>query len=645
MSSLGSNHALDVAGPDARAHVHFPGSLLGAADRVGLGRPLRRLSAFCEPACALPSDTPEVRELLENDGFLRSLDSLATTLGQESHEVRAQAAGYLREMASRHDERLGKGWTKFSNWLTRAHDFLIDEEVVHRLRALDRSHALLFLFSHRSYLDMALQTALVERGISPAYTLGGSNLNFFPFGTVASRTGVVFIRRSTGSLPVYRLSLRAYIAQLVENKRNLSWSIEGGRTRTGKLRPPAYGILRYVLDAVEDSAGPEPLIVPVSIVYEQLHEVGLMTSEARGGSKRPEDLRWLVGFAGSQRHRLGRAYLDFGEPIAIRERLRELRAEDPAGPHVVERIALETCHRINRATPVTVTAVVCMALLGAGRALSLDEVLETVEPLARYIARRGWPVAGSANLTDRATIRRTLRELVASGVLTSFEGGTEPVWDVAPDRHLVAAFYRNTAVHILVDRAIGEVALVAATEGGDSGAAASGQAAMRLRELLKFDFFFPTRREFAQEMQAELAVVDPDAAATTSDFGPEQALTWLRKARPLVAHLVLRPYLDAYLVVADRLADWEAEDFDEEKFLAECLRVGTQWVLQRRLASEESLSLELFRPALRLARHRQLVGSGGAEMTQRRFELVEEIREAVRRVEFVCDIARERSPS
>ncbi len=132
-----------------------------------------------------------------------------------------------------------------------------------------------------------------------------------------------------------------------------------------------------------------------------------MTTEARGGVKRPEDLRWLVNFARSQGDRLGRAYLDFGTPLAVRERLAELRADDPGGTHAVERIALETCHRINRATPVTVTAVVCLALLAADRSLTLDEVLGTVAPLARYIEGRGWPVAGGVNLTDRATIRRT----------------------------------------------------------------------------------------------------------------------------------------------------------------------------------------------------------------------------------------------
>ena len=146
----------------------------------------------------------------------------------------------------------GAAFRRFSQWLARAHDVYVDEDSIARLRALDRQHSLLFLFSHRSYLDGALVPEVVASGrMSTPFTFGGANLNFFPMGGIASRSGVIFIKRSTSDIPVYRQALRSYIAQLLKNKANLAWSIEGGRTRTGKLRPPAFGIMRYVADAVE----------------------------------------------------------------------------------------------------------------------------------------------------------------------------------------------------------------------------------------------------------------------------------------------------------------------------------------------------------------------------------------------------------
>jgi len=587
-------------------------------------------------------DRPEVAQLLADADFTGRLAELATSLGRRPAEVNAEAARYLREMGAEHSARAVAAWSRFTTWMLRAHDLLVDEEGARRLRDLDGKYSLLFLFSHRSYLDgAAVPVALNRHGISPAYTLGGANLNFFPVGHLARHSGIVYIRRSTRELPVYKLALRAYIGQLIRNRANLSWSIEGGRTRTGKLRPPTYGIVRYVVDAIEATPDTEALIVPVSIVYEQLHEVGLMTAEARGGRKRPEDVRWLVNFARLQANRLGRAYLDFGEPMPIRERLAELRGETREGQHVVERLALDTSHRINRATPVTVTGVVCLAMLAADRALTLDGVLATVAPMAGYIATRRWPVAGAANLTDRATVLRTLRELVSSGVLTSYDGGTETVWSISAGKHLVAAFYRNTAIHMLVDRAIGELSLVAAAEGDENGLATATEEALRLRDLLKFDFFFARRRDFAAEMATELAIIDPTAASEgLHEFTPAQARAWLEVGNPLVAPLVLRPFLDAYHLVADRLAAWETEDVDESRFLDECLRVGRQWAMQGRLASEESVSLELFKPALRLARHRGLLDPGSERLAERRADFRDELRETVRRVTVVAGLAR-----
>lgn len=125
-----------------------------------------------------------------------------------------------------------------------------------------------------------------------------------------------------------------------------------------------FGILRYLADAVDEIDGPEVYLVPTSIVYDQLHEVEAMTTEAYGAARRPEDFRFLIRLARQQGTRSGRAYLDFGEPLPLRKRLEELRVEESGSQTEIERIALDVEHRINRATPVTPTAVVSLAPTG-----------------------------------------------------------------------------------------------------------------------------------------------------------------------------------------------------------------------------------------------------------------------------------------
>jgi glycerol-3-phosphate O-acyltransferase len=414
---------------------------------------------------------------------------------------------------------------------------------------------------------------------------------------------------------VYRLALRALVGQMVATGRNLVWSIEGGRTRTGKLRPPRYGLLRYVTDAVDSVRSEQTLAVPVSILFDQLplHEVKLMTAESRGLPKKPENARWLVSYARGLRHRLGRIYINFGSPVPLYERMGALRAEGLSDRQVVERIALEICHRLNQATPVTATAAVCVAMLGEDRALTLDEVCATVAPLAQYLSARGWPVAGGADLTDRATVSQTLHDLVGSGVLTCYAEGPTTVWGIGDDQHLIVAVYRNSAIHVLVMRAIAELALLAIVRTPGATKRTGWEKALAIRELLKFDFFFAGRAEFADELWNEFAIMtgrSPDRDAPL-DIG--EAARILHESELLVAHLVLRPFIDAYRVVAEELVNLNAgSDVDEQTLLERSLRLGRQWSLQHRI-TEESVSGDMFATAVKMARHRGLLDSEAAD--------------------------------
>jgi glycerol-3-phosphate O-acyltransferase len=568
------------------------------------------------------------RRLLDKPWFLEGLAELQEELGVSQDALREQAEEALGEMWTTHDPVASDLWRRFGALLTQRYELDVDEAQLARIAELDRAHPLVFLFSHRSYLDIWLLRETIERaGVGEALGLAGANLDFFPMGPILRRTGALFIRRTTKGAPVYRYVLRSYIAHILEDRRNLGWSIEGGRTRTGKLRPPRYGALRYVVDAERRRTGPETLLLPVSVVYDQLGEVAQMTAEALGESKRPEDIGWLLRFALMQRNQGGLAHVDIGEPIPLRERIEAIEEDPNARDTVVERIAVGVCHNINRVTPATPTAVVTLALLAAERALTLEETVEVLEPILRYLATHPhlpWTMGG--DLRDRGWVEDTLQRLTASGVVERFDGGIETVYLIKPKQHLVAAFYRNTLIHFFVVRAIGELAMVLEREQIGDLREAIWHRALSLRELLKFEFFFADRREFQEQLLAELLIVDPSwDASVDADGRYTRVITrdmverWFTLAQPHLAHLVLRPFLDAYHLFAEELARWSVDqDVDEGALLERCLGVGRQRVLQGRLHSAESVTLELFKNALRLAHHRHLVeGRGEALRAQR----------------------------
>ena len=499
----------------------------------------------------------------------------------------------------------------------------------------------MFLPSHRSYLDpLVLRSVVTRLGLPLNYTLGGINVGFWPIGPVARRSGWVFIRRSIRGDEAYKLALRSYLDYLLRNRVNLEWYIEGGRSRTGKLRAPHYGVLSYLIDAFREDDSTDVYIVPVSIVYDQLYEVSTMAAEERGAVKQPESLGWLIRYARAQGRRFGKVHVRLGKPLSLSRALATGDRNGEPGVNAVEKVAFEVCHRINRATPIVATALVSLALLGAeDRALTLAEVRELLSPLLDYVERRALPTIGNVDLYGDDGVRAALEALAGYGAVSRFDGGLEPVWAIAPGRDLEIAFYRNSAIHFLVNRAIIELVLARVAEGPAPHLLAEAwKEALRLRDLLKFEFFFAAKEEFRLEIRAELALLDPDWEQRSLEPAEGQAI--LAGARPHLAHLVLRSFLEAYLVVAERLAAKPpGEIVAEQPFVAECRGIAQQYRLQGRLHSPESVSDELFGTAWRLAGNRGLVEAGGDHLAVRRAAFADELRTEVRRVETVAEMA------
>ncbi len=582
-------------------------------------------------------------EIMANPKFLETLHELAEETGRTDADVQAEAKASLSEMAAEQNQLAIGAWDKLCRWLGRAYKLDVDDEAIERLAQLNKDHTLVFLPNHRSYLDpLVLRSALDKHGFKPNHVLGGVNLSFWPMGPIARRNGIVFIRRQFRDAPVYRAALCEYMAYLVRNKQNMEWYIEGGRTRTGKLREPRYGILSYLIDAFDDDSTEDCLLIPVFVAYDQQHEVSLISEEEQGGTKTPEDVSWLVKFARGQSKRLGRARLRFGEPLSLREALDENKAEGKDVRHAVPKVAFEVLHRINEVTPIMPTALVTFALLdNDDRALTLSEGREILEPVLRYAARRGLDVTSDTNLSDDGGIIKALDSLISQGIVTRFDSGIEPVYTITPNRQHEAAFYRNTLAHFFITRAIVEIGLVrAAEENAADFAEVTWEQARALRDTLKFEFFFPRTRVFAEDVQAEAAIAYP--AWESDHLKPDQLLPLLATSRLFTAPRILGPFLEAYSVAADWLAQIDPKtEIDNKVFIEECIGIGQQRWLQRRMHTPESVSKDLFQGALRLAANKGLVDPAGPALKKKRKAFAAELAEAVRRVDVIRKLASE----
>ncbi len=597
-------------------------------------------------------------------------DSAAAAAADSDSDSDSAPASALVEDAGKILDELVAGWSRrlidimptagrliYSRGFDPQIDY--DPAQVERLRVAMQRYPGILLWSHRSNLDtLVLAAALQENGLPPAHLFAGINMAFGPMGAIMRRAGVIFIRRSLGDDPLYRYVLRQYVGYVIEKRFNLSWSIEGTRSRTGKMLPPRLGLLAYAADAYRDGRADDILLLPVSITFDQLHEIGEYAEYARGGAKRPEGFGWLYGFIKAQgaRH-YGKVYVRFAEPVSLRAFLGPPGGEiasDPAARRLaLQKTAFEVAWRINQNMPVTATAVVTTILLAMhGVALTFGQLRLGLADALDYLASRGIPCTASVPaLAAAEPVRATLDALRQGGLVTSAEDGREPVWLIGPDQQLPATFYRNSLIHFLLDTALCELAVLRAGEAAGDPAGVFWAEIAWLRDLLKFEFYFRDAEEQRRQIREEMNRHDPrwEERLRSGPIGVEALLAGMR---PLVSHVVVRPFVEAYRIVADVLVNDDVPD-DDAEVIKRALGLGQQYVAQRRLRSSESVSVLLFQTALQLARNRGLLGYGAgaagsedaadsgaaAHLAARRAAFLAELRGLLGRLDQIEDLA------
>lgn len=557
-----------------------------------------------------------MEKILNDAKFQKTLASLAEQTGKSHEKINKEAAVYLEELYTVHKpiaNILGMQTAQYV--LSRGYEKTIDVNPteIKAVAKLMRRHPVAFVMTHKTYIDMfVLAVALTRHGLPLPYTFGGLNMNFLGLGQLGKKNGVIFIRRSFKDNLVYKATLRHFIASLVNEKQHFMWAIEGTRSRTGKLVWPKMGILKYIMEAGQDSSL-EVKYVPVSIVYDLIPDVKEMTQEGRGKRKKAEGLSWFLNYVRKMGEGFGRISLRFGEPAeftAAQQSLTSYEEENiSAYTGRIPRFALELVHRINQITPVTTTSLIAISLLSkyglTKRAIESDiahlmQLIESHKPDA--LVDRGKPIGESAQFA--------LNLLTRAELIQQHGDSLNAKYSVTSKDYLPATYYANMAVHHLYHRAFIELALVKMSK------SKSKQKSMRfweeimaLRDLFKFEFFYSRKPQFSNEIEADLALIAPHWLEMLDS--PEDKIKDLLKGQKiLVAPVVLYPYTEAYRVVAHGLLNWEPQEvFDETAFLDTCLYLGGEMQWQGRIQRIESVSKPFLLNGIRLAQNRDLIPS------------------------------------
>jgi len=551
---------------------------------------------------------------LRDEGLVRFLQEQAAATKKDFPSVRKQAARYLEEIAADYYDLYVELWEKALTWLwNNVYDgVVVDREGLTRVRDISRRMPCVIIPCHRSHIDyLLLSYVFYKHNIPLPFIAAGTNLMFWPLGHIFRKAGAFFIRRTFGGNVVYRNVMETYIRIMLREGHPIEFFIEGGRSRTGKMVMPKFGMLSMVIQACTDLHR-DVAIIPVFIGYDRVMEEKSYIEELGGAAKERERASSVIKSRKLLNKRYGRVYVNVGEPIYMHSYLqlqdKPLDAADTDERRSLYRkISYEVVSEISRVSVVTPFALVAAALLcHYKRGLTRNDLLEIIHELFHYLAARGVSIASTFANPERA-IQDAIEQFKSMGLISEMgaEEGEEDefaevVFSLDEEKRLHLEYYKNNILHFFVP-----LSFVAASILSKSDDAIPLVTLMEdykfFKRLFRHEFIFDHRKGDAEEVHEALAYLLDRGMVAGLEKGDEAWIEVKGKGRTNLRPYagLIQNYIESYWVVTRGSSYLRKDMRTDKEFLKLVQKLGTRMYKKGEILRNEAQSVSNYQNAMK----------------------------------------------
>jgi len=290
------------------------------------------------------------------------------SLAHGHDKVMREAHKIIDQLISHQSYRVIRFFNVVLTWLWQKLYNGIEVRQLQAVKAASLNHQVVYTPCHRSHMDyLLLSYVLYHNGLTPPHIAAGDNLNLPLVGPLLRRAGAFFMRRQFGNDELYKAIFSGYLRLMLHKGHSLEYFIEGGRSRTGRMRVPRRGMLGMTLRSAWHSPAIPLAFVPVHFGYDRVFEVKSYLSELGGMSKQKESLLDLFNAWRKLGFSYGKVQVTFGEPVYFnpnteRAGVGASAAESGPLPEQVAQLANEINRAINGATSVSPMTLFATAL-------------------------------------------------------------------------------------------------------------------------------------------------------------------------------------------------------------------------------------------------------------------------------------------
>ncbi len=546
----------------------------------------------------------EIMELVMQDGEIKRYIGAAPEGKREALEKTARR--YIDEIAAGYEEGFISFFYRFFTWVwNNIYDgMVVDKEGLAEVRRISKKMPFVVIPCHRSHIDyIIIHYLFYEHHIQLPFVAAGINMAFGPFKYVFRHSGAFYIRRSFRGNELYQLVLSRYIKVLLSERLPIEFFIEGGRSRTGKMVMPKYGLLSMIIQAFQEKVVEDLALIPVYVGYDRVIEEKSYIKELGGMQKTRESTVDIVKSSRILSKRYGRVYVNIGEPIYLKSYLSQVSPAFGELPveerqRVYRKIGYDVVTAINRVAVVTPFALVSTAFLAHDRrGISSEELREILFEFFDYLQYRKANLAVTFANRERA-VSEALNLFESEGLISRLgieeeedAEVEETVYCLEDDKRIVLEYYKNTILNYFIP--ISFVASSMISHHADTIALDRVIADYQfLKKLFWHEFIFDDKRDDLEEVNEALLYFHERGALTLKSVADGSWLEIKGRGRSQLRHFagLVANYVDSYWIVLRGLAYLRKGPRNEREWMKKLHKLGEKMLRKGEVRRAEALS-------------------------------------------------------
>ncbi len=562
---------------------------------------------------------------LADERLQETIIRLAAKEKKSPESLQRTARKHLQAIAADYNEGLIQVWARLLTWLwNNIYDGLVvDREGLARIRNISKKMPFVIIPCHRSHIDyLVLSYVFYKHKIQLPFVAAGDNLSFWPIGYIFRKSGAFFLRRTFKGSDIYGEVFAEYLKTLLKEGLPLEFFIEGGRSRTGKMVLPKYGLLSMIIQAYQQKACNDLAFIPIYIGYDKVVEEKAYLNELAGAEKEREKTTDVLKSSKILRKRFGSVYVNVGNPILLKSYLAE-QEKTLTEMTVTERqsfyrkIGYEIVLAIDKVSVVTPFSLVAAGLLSHDRrGITHEELMEVLDGYYEYLTHRNVKFAATFShrqraLDDALTLFDQSGTISRIGAEDEDEDIEEVVYSLEEEKRLGLEYYKNNILHFFLPLSF--VAASILSSRGDMILLSQIMDDYQFfKRLFRHEFIFDDRLDDLDEVNDVLAYLNKREML----FAQERSQrTWIEVTGAGRAHLrpfsgLIHNYIESYWVVVRGCSYLRKKAKSEKEFIKKLHHLGTKIYRKGEIMRAEALSQANYTNALRFVREDEVLNLG-----------------------------------